>query len=256
MSEQEELQQPIETTLQEAAPDTALDSGENHDNKPSFTEEQQKVVNDIASKKAFEVREARREAEALRKQLDEANARIPQPTRPNVPEVDPYSDTYASDLQKRDQAIRAQAQFDADQNTRTQQAETAKAQKEQAQREAMGNLVKAYGERATKLGINANELQAAENTVINYGIDPDVANFILSDEQGPLIVQYLAKNPLEMETLRGLSPQHAAIRIHSEVKQRAALLGNKTRTAPAPIESLSGSGVPSKQRGPKGATFA
>lgn len=255
MSEQDEIQQPIEPTTQEAAPTTASDSGENHDNKPLFSEEQQKVVNDIAAKKAFEVREARREAEALKKQLEEAKAKIPQQTRPEVPEVDPYSDTYEDDLRRRDEAIRAQAQFDADQKARSTQAEQARAQAEKQKQEETEKMVKAYGERALKLGVNANELQAAETKIIDYGIDPDVANFILSDDQGPLIVKYLADNPLELDAMRGLSPQYAAIRIHTDIKQKASSLGVKTPTAPAPVETLNGSGMPLKERGPKGATF-
>ena len=255
MSEQEELQQPIESTTQEAEPTTAPDSGENHENKPLFSEEQQKVVNDIAAKKAFEVREAKREAEALKKQLEEANAKIPQATRPVIPEVDPYSDNYEADLRKRDEAILAQAKYDLAQSEKASQSERARAEQEQAQKEATDKMVKGYADRAIQLGLNAQELAAAEDAVINYGIDPAVGNFILQDDKGPLIVKYLAANPLELESLSALNPQMAAIKIHTDIKAKAAALGVKTPTAPAPIENLSGSGMPLKEKGPKGATY-
>ena len=255
MSEAEELQQPIESTPQEVETVTAPDSGENHEEKITFSEEQQKVVNDIAGKSAFKTREAKREAEELRRQLEEAKAKIPQATRPQIPEVDQYSDNYAADTAKRDEAIRQANEYDRQQADNKRQIDDAAASTERKQQEDFAKTVSDYNDRATKLGVSEAELQAAGNTVVNFGIDQQVAAFILGDDQGPLITKYLAKNPLELEALSQLDPMKAAIRIQTEIKQKASLLGNKTPTAPAPVESLSGSGVPLKERGPQGATF-
>lgn len=249
---------PIELTPQEgAAPAPASD--ENHETKIEFSEEQQAHINDLMGKKTFKLREAERKYEAeqaeLKRQLEEAQALITPKARPDIPVIDPYSDTYEQDLVARDEAVRAQAKYDEDQNKKADLEKKSQAQQLQSQQEENARLLKAYNDRATQLGVNAAELQAAENAVVNYGIAPEVGKFIFTDDQGPLIVKYLAKNPLEMEVLRGLDPQRAAIRIHSEIRQKAALLGVKTPTAPAPVDTLTGSGAPHKERGPKGATF-
>jgi len=255
MSEQEELQQPIGPTTQDAATETAPDSGENHDNKPLFSEEQQKVVNSIAAKKAFEVKEARREAEELKKQLEDVRSKIPQETRPAIPDVDPYSDSYEDDLRKRDEAIRQAVLYDKQQEYKAEQDSKAKLEAESKKKEEFAKTVNTYNERAVKLGVSEAELQAAGNAVVNYGINEQVASFILNDDQGPLITKYLAQNPLELETLSQLDPMNAAIRIQTEIKQKASTLGVKTPTAPNPVEPLSGSGMPLKEKGPKGATY-
>ena len=255
MSEAEELQQPIESTPQEAAPVTAPDSGENHEEKITFSEEQQKVVNDIAGKSAFKAREAKREAEELKRQLEEVKAKIPQAARPDIPVVDQYSETYAEDLARRDEAIRQANAYDLEQASQQRQKEDAAAASARKQQEDFAKTVSAYNDRATKLGVSEAELQAAGNAVVDFGIDDQVASFILGDDQGPLITKYLAKNPLELETLSQLDPMNAAIRIQTEIKQKASALGVKTLTAPKPVETLNGSGVPLKERGPKGATF-
>ena len=249
---------PIEPTTQEgAAPAPASD--ENHEQKIEFSEGQQAHINDLMGKKTFKYRESERQHESqvadLKRQLEETQAKIPQLTRPPIPEIDPYSETLEQDLVKRDDAVRAQAKFDRDESDKTVQAEQTQAQSVKIQQEATDKLVKTYNDRATQLGVNVIELQADEATVMSYGIDQDVANFILADDQGPLIVKYLAKNPLEMEVLRGLTPQHAAIRIHTDIKGKASALGVKTPTAPTPVETLSGSGMPLKERGPSGATY-
>lgn len=258
MSEQEQveqIEQQEELTPQQADPNTAADSGENHENKITFSEEQQKVVNDIAAKKAFEAREAKREAEELRKQLEEAKSKIPQQARPSIPEVDPYSDTYEEDLRKRDEAVKQVAAYERTQAELAEQDQARQQEEQRKQEEVLAQTIAGYNERAVKLGVSESELRAAGNAVVNYGIDPQVASFILSDDNGPLITKYLSMNPLELESLNKLDPMNAAIRIQSEIKQKASALGIKTPKAPPPVDQLNGSGMPLKERGPKGATY-
>jgi len=95
-----EQDEPLETEDQEEreeTPDTdyesATDSGNSaHEKQVEFTEEQQKVFNDAVGKKVFKLREKERESEALRRRLEELEARIPQQGRPQVPESpDPFA---------------------------------------------------------------------------------------------------------------------------------------------------------------------
>ena len=249
MSEAE--QALVEPTTQEATPETAL-----AEEKVTFSDEQQKVFNDTVAKKAFETREAKRQAEDLQRQLDEAKAAIPQEQAPNVPKLpDPYDDNYEDQVAARDDAIRAKERFDARQSFAQTQREQAQAAQQREQQAALNNKVTEYSNRATALGVNAQELQAAGNLVSQYGINDQVTQFILGDDQGPLITQYLSKNPMELETIRTLDPMQAAIHISSNIKSKAAALGVRTPTAPDPAEILRGSGVAPSKRGPKGATF-
>ena len=93
-------EEQIETQETEDQPDveedveddseSSEDSGETHD-KPIFTEAQQKVFDDAIGKKVFKLREKEREAEQLRKRLEEFEQ--PQTrSRPQVPALpDPFA---------------------------------------------------------------------------------------------------------------------------------------------------------------------
>lgn len=253
MSEVEAEQAVVEPTIQATESETAPIA---ETAKVEFSDDQQKVFNDMAAKKAFETREAKRETDDLRRQLEETKAKIPQQIAPVVPTMpDQYDDDFDQRLTERDNAIRASAQFDANARAQqetaqlTQQAEQQKALQDQAKK------VETYAGRATTLGITKEELQVAGNTVGQFGIDSQVANFIMQDDQGPLITKYLSQNPMEMELLNSLDPMSAGIRIATEIKAKASALGNKQREAPNPTETLNGNGVPAKERGPSGAKF-
>ena len=99
------------------------------------------------------------------------------------------------------------------------------------------------------------ELQAAGNIIGQFGIQDDVANYILEEEQGPLITTYLSKNLLELEKLKDMSPAAAAVYIATTVKQKAAALKPKVNSAPDPLEQPHGAGKAPKPRGPQGAVF-
>ena len=113
-----------------------------------------------------------------------------------------------------------------------------------------------YEAQGVKLGVNAQELSAAGNAVGGYlaGLN-DVLVHIAKDEQGPLITTYLHKNPEALETIRQLDSLSAATYIATQVKPHAVALGTKPPTPPDPIETLNGSGIGPRERGPKGATY-
>lgn len=224
--------------------------------KVEFSDDQQKVFNDMAAKKAFETREAKRETDDLRRQLEETKAKIPQQVAPVVPDLpDPYDDDYTIRVTERDNAIRASAQFDANARLQHEQQQLTQQAAQQKVQDAYTKTVGTYSDRAKTLGMTQEELQVANNTVGQFGIDSNVANFIMQDDQGPLITKYLAENPMEMERLNSLDPMSASVRIATEIKAKASALGNKQRTAPNPAETLQGNGVPAKERGPSGAKF-
>ena len=246
----------LEETDQEEASQTAGDSGESHDKKVTFNEEQQKVFNDMAAKKAFETREQKRANEELQRQIKELQAAQPVEQAPSIPDMpDQYSDNYEQEMAARDKALQDRAAFDANASYLRQQADLQVQESQRLENEALNKSLEDYSGRAKKLGISDKELEVAGNTVYQYGINDHVAKYILADEHGPLITKYLSENPTAMESLHSMPPISAGAFIESQVKPQAIKLKPATTNAPEPVETLNGAGVQPAQRGPKGATF-
>lgn len=240
--------------------ESATDSGNPTHEKPvEFTEEQQKIFNDAVGKKVFKLREKEREAEALRKRLEELEARIPQQGRPVVPDApDPFAlseQEYRQRLSQRDQAIREAAAFEAQQQALQWQRRQAEEQQQRRAMERQQEEVRAYADRANKLGVAAAELQEAGTLVASYGIDPALVQMILSDDHGPLLTKYLAKNQHELENLVQMPVTMAAVRLATELKSKAVAMKPKVTTAPDPLSQPRNAGISPKPKGPRGATF-
>jgi hypothetical protein len=262
-----EQDEPLETEDQEEQEETpdpdsesATDSGNStHEKQVEFTEEQQKVFNDAVGKKVFKLREKEREAETLRRRLEELEAKIPQQGRPVVPESpDPFalSDVeYRQKLVQRDQAIREAAAWEAQQQALQWQRQQAQLEQQQRQQERQQTEVMAYADRAKKLGVAAAELQEAGTLVAGYGIDPALVEMILADDHGPLLTKYLAKNQLELERLVQMPVTMAAVRLATDLKAKAVAMKPKVTKTPDPLNQPRNSGVSPKPRGPSGATF-
>ena len=262
-----EQDEPLETEDQEEQEETpdsdsesATDSvNSTHEKQVEFSEEQQKVFNDAVGKKVFKLREKERESEALRRRLEELEARIPQQGRPQVPESpDPFalSDVeYRQKLVQRDQAIREAAAWEAQQQALQWQRQQAQFEQQQRQQERQQTEVMAYADRAKKLGVAAAELQEAGTLVAGYGIDPALVEMILADDHGPLLTKYLAKNQLELERLVQMPITMAAVRLATDLKAKAVAMKPKVTKTPDPLNQPRNSGVSPKPRGPSGATF-
>ena len=248
MSEAEQM--PIETTTQEAVQETAP-----VEEKVTFTDDQQKVFNNSMSEKAFEVREARRKSEDLQRQLDEAKAAIPQETQPAVPDMpDPYDENFNEQVTRRDEAIRAKERFDSNQRFTQDQSRLAGEQAQRVKNEELGRKAKTYEENAIKKGLNFDEVKAAGNVIINYGLREDVINEMLTDADGSLMSLYMSKNPQAIDSLNNASPVTLG-NVYADIKAKSSALGVRQPTAPDPAETLRGAGVVTSDGGPDGATY-
>lgn len=242
---------PVDNQEAESAPAEANPQPE----KVEFSEDQQKVFNDAIAKKTWQMREEQRKNEELQRQLQQVQSQIPQQARPVIPELpDPYDDDYEDRVKQRDQAILAQARYDAEQNVKLQQAQQAALQEQYQKQQEQQKMISSYADRAQKLGVDPVALQQAGNAVAQMGVNDDVTTFILQDDHGPLITEYLAANPMELDAMRGVPSYMAVLNIAQNIKPKLAAKLNKTPAAPAPTDTLSGSGV-SAERGAKGATF-
>lgn len=243
------------------ATDPASATGDtDKDRAVEFTEEQQRYIEEqIIAKKVFKLREAERKAEQIQKQYDELQKKLPQDSRPSVPDLpDPYSLTdseFRQKLQERENALRKAAEYDAKQRFAEEQSQQEQLRRQQEQQEALYKEVQSYTQRAVKLGVKPEELQAAGNTVAHFGMDDSIVQMILSDEVGPLITKYLGSNVSELESLRNLPPTLAAVKIATEIRPKAAALKPKTSAAPAPTEPPRQSGYGSKVEVLDGVTF-
>ena len=253
-NQNQEAEQESETT--ESAPVET----DNH-RAVEFSEEQQKVFNEVIGKKTFKLRETERENERLAKELAELRSKVPTNTRPEVPpRPDPYTLTeeqYRQAQEARDKALSDAIAFDARQAQYNEQARQIKAQQEQQRHEALVESAKTYTQQAVKLGVKPDELARAAKVVDTFGLDSNhpLVPMILADEHGPLITKYLANNVLELERVMSMPLANAAVYLATSVKQKAAALKPKVNTAPDPIDTPLSSGSGQKRRGPEGATY-
>jgi small-conductance mechanosensitive channel len=239
--------------------DSSTDAGETQKKTVKFDEEQQRIFDDAIGKKTFKLREVERQAEALQRQLEDVQARLPKQERPQVPEApDPFAisdEEYRRQLSQRDEAVSKAAAYDAQQQYLQQQQYQLAEQARQKQQEVLNSKIENYASRATKMGIKPEELQVAGATVSNFGIQDELVSFIIEDDHGPLITKYLSQNLTELDNLRSMSPIQAAIRITNEIKPKAVALKRKVNQAPDPVDTPQGAGISPKPKGPKGATF-
>ena len=190
----------------------------------------------------------------LQKEIDELNAKSVDLTVPPAP--DPYADDYAEQIVKRDEKI----QHIADHKAKTSSLEadqqrtlTAQTEKEEL---ALQERVASFDSNMLSLGLKPNEVKQAADTILKYGINDTFQDILLEDPDGPLFVQYLDKNPVELESLNGMSALQLINHLNTEVRPKANLLKPKTSQAPEPPITLQGGGVAELQESwLKGAKF-
>jgi len=223
--------------------------------KPSFSEQDQAFIDDkIVGPKVAKQRQAERELETMRTELEDARSRIPQQTRPNIPDIpDAFDDGYEDKISARDDAIRTAAAYDAQQMAEANYRNQVAAQQAQDKQDAMTKTVTDYSGRAQKLGIAPSALQEAGARVAQEGLSDPVVSYILGLDQGPAVTMYLAKNPQTLSELSQMSPMDAAVRISGEIKAAAVMKGEAP--PPAPTETVGGGGFQEKDGGPAGAVY-
>jgi len=266
MSEELQTTEALETIVQddvventevgtgETGSELAADSGEAHE------QINQEKVNQAINKQHAKFREEerkRKEAEAenqkLLEQLKSIEANKPKPVVPPIP--DPYDDDYEAKVKERDDALLAKAKHDAIEASKA-EAEKERQQKAlEAQQAETQKHINSYEKRSVEIGLDSNEVNKAGQVLVDYGINSDLAMFILQDKDGPLITQHLAANPAELSELLEMSPMMAAVTINSVVRPKAEALKPKPSKAPDPVKGLSGLGpgetVPASIKGAK-----
>ena len=176
-------------------------------------------------------------------------------TVPDMP--DAFDDDYDAKLRVRDEAIRANERYNAQNQMHQQQQQHTQQQAAQARQQEVNDSMIAYSNKAVDFGINQNELQAAGNAVAGYGLSEDLIFHILKDSDGPLITKHLAANPQDGYQLATMSPYEVGSFL-GDVKKRASALKPKKSSAPNPATNLQGNGADpdaGKYKYSDGATF-
>lgn len=202
--------------------------------KKSYVDIKDPAVKARVDQLTREKHEARREAERLQRELQQYKKEPEPPKEVPAPSADPITDpdVYAQQVRAREQYIRDQVKFESDSQQRKQQSEVAE-QKKQEQ------LLTTYNKNIERLKINPKELAVAANTVEQYGINKELTEFLLEDDDGPAIVKFLHQNVDVLEDVVNMSPAKAASFIERTV--RAKLKVKPISKAPPPPTKVSGS---------------
>lgn len=227
--------------------ETVSDTGENQENKPTFTPEQ-KATADYA----FKMREAKREAEDLRQQLAKAQQPAGDNFRPNVPELPEFPDS--EELAVWQKATTDALVWDNQQKSQQDAAYTAQVTAQNQQIESQAKLDNDFVATSTQAGIKFDDLNLANNIVQNSGIDPVIQQAMKMDKDGGMMYLHLATNPESMQAMLGANLLTIGT-VYADIKAKAATLKPKQSETPSPAEILDGNGAPPKQGGPPGVTY-
>jgi hypothetical protein len=201
-------------------------------------------------------REQERRANDLEQRLKDFESKQPDSMVDFIvpPIPDSWDENYEAKIRQRDEALRKQAQNEFASTQRKEQQANTERESQRAEYDRAQALQKQFAANTQRLGLKEDEMMRSQNAVVEYGITPELANALLEDSDGPLMVQHLEANPLDLYDITQASPLKSGLLL-AQVKAKAASLRKKVSSAPDPANSSSGRAVGKKDRGPKGATY-
>lgn len=226
----------------EADGDSSTPSEDNHEEKSNSFQDR---INKVTADKYTE----QRRADDLQKQLDalqsSQTAQAPEAkteeslVAPTLPE-DIFDEEamrkYHSETSDYNQKVANQAAIDALNNQRT-------GEQKQQQQQKQQEVINRFAQNALRDGVNPEKLRAAEQTVVNAGIDNTLANHIMNDPNGGKIVEFLHDNPAMLHELVALDPISAGMKIAADIKPAVVSASSNVSNAPAPQTEIRGGGV-------------
>lgn len=177
----------------------------------------------------------------LKQELDELRANSVDLTIPPIP--DQYAENYQELIKSRDEAIQRVTQHESDTARLEQDTVRAKEQAETDKLEATQQKVQGFESNIIQLGLNPVEVKKAADIMVDSGITEALENIVLEDPEGPLLVSYLASNPVELDKANGMT-FYQLTQYLSEIRPQALLLKPQTSNAPDPPVILKGGGAP------------
>lgn len=225
--------------------------------KVEFSDEQQEFINNnIISKQVGRRKEAESKAERLERENTELKSKLPQDQRPEVNALPDYGDPdYDAKLQARDESIKQQGQWDYEERRRSDNELRQHQENQRQQSKQASETLENFGKNADDAGITVETLRGNFQTLADFDSPDSVVAYLLDEPTGPQIVNFLARNPQEIDALKGLSPMQVAARIATEVKPKALSATKRPNVAPAPSEILTGKGAQEGEGGLAGAVY-
>lgn len=232
---EEGAEQPESDAEQQAAPETQTQTPE----RPINQEAVQKKIN-----KAIKERyEEQRKREAAERELEQAKLRLQALDKQDVviPEMpDAFDANFEAKIRARDEALRMQAIRQAEKEQQQRTLEQAKIAEAQTKRDQINGYVTTMFETAKQMGMKETDLRQADDTVAKFIRDPGLATFILSQKDAPLIINHLADNLSELETVSKMNPIEAAAYIATSVIPAAQRFKPTLPKTPEPIDIPTG----------------
>ncbi len=155
---------------------------------------------------------------------------------------DAFDDDYDVKVKQRDDAIIAQANFNAQNNAYLQQQQLTQQQAAQAAQQKQTELNNSFTANAKAAGATDKEFNEVINILNLGGITDNISDALKTDPDGYFIAKHLAANPQEAHELNTMNPILAGAKF-AELKLKASALKPKTSSTPAPATNLSGNGV-------------
>lgn len=188
---------------------------------------------------------AEERATKVEKELETLKSQQAEVVVPPVP--DQYSETYTEDVAERDAAIKRQAENEAEQTRQAEQQKQRDEVRVTDETAALQKRVAAFDSNMVTHGLNPIETKTAADVVIGYGISDTFQDILLEDPDGPLFVNYLSQNPVELEEMNRMTTLQLVNHLNGDIRAKASLLKPKTSNAPDPPINLKGGGAPEQK---------
>jgi len=243
--------------------DKKLESG---DDKQVLLNDEGKVIpqdkiNERINKKHLELMESKEANEQLAKEKAELEEKLAKMSGPQglqeVPAIpDSFDPDFHTKMKDRENIQAANTVYT--ERVRANQTEIDKINYDKAVSDEKVRVekVNSYRERITKFGLDEAKLTEAEGNVVRFLPNQDVKQYILEDDNGPLIVQYLNDNPVELTKVATMNPIAAAMHLSTTVSKIAEKLQPNPTSTPDPISINKGRAAPDETHPDNvGATF-
>lgn len=243
--------EPVIETREDVAQNAELATASETGHEQNPVEE---VLSDGAkkaiNKQHWKAQEAGRRADSLQAELDAVNAEKAKQsvgTPPVIPDMpDQYDDDFASKLTVRDEAIRQNAEFGANQRFTDQQAQFQRDEATRVQQAESDKVHKVFIDKATEQGFEPSRVVQAAQAIGNYGVSDAVAGMLTTEADGPAMILYLEQNPMELQAMKSM-PLHLQVsHMNNVVRAGAASHKPQISSAPMPPTQVATSGAMSE----------
>jgi len=244
MTEQLDATPEVESEAQQLSaeglnsePDSSPEREDNHEEKNTF----QDRINKVTAQKY----EQQRRAEALEAELEALKAEKPKEPIASLPdEPKPPSDMYdAEAVAEYHRNMAAYNRQVAEESAKAAMLRQAESEKEQRAKAEAQQAISTYAKNAVRDGVDMDKLRVAEQVINQAGISPELGRYIMGDQNGGKIVEYLHDNPALMHEVLAMDPVSAGIKIASEIKPAALSTTPKVTQAPEPVGEIRGGGA-------------